>query len=183
VGIRSGADVWRRAGAELAGEGADAPGLGQRHAQPPVVREPHLARQLLQRQVLPVRQRALRRRSPADEAAWTGDRSSCCSHRHLCFGSSRSTGAGVPLGTGGVVGPASAGGVAPRLRRSLICRLVDSAGGGVRACEVRTREHWSRESRWGLGSWIGLVFFKLDWAEVLPEQYPAIPGPPPLTIK
>lgn len=50
-----------RSGSADAGEGADAPGFGQRHAQPPVVREPHLARELLQRQVPPVQQLAIRR--------------------------------------------------------------------------------------------------------------------------
>lgn len=51
----------RGAGAD-AGEDADAPGLGQRHPQPPVRREPHLARQILQRPVPPVLPPLRRRR-------------------------------------------------------------------------------------------------------------------------
>jgi hypothetical protein len=74
--------------------------------------------------------------------------------------------------TGGVVGPASTGGVAP----PVLDHLVDSAGSGVRGRDSGALELGVTV---GTGELDRVIFFKLGWAEVLPEQYPAIPGPKP----
>jgi hypothetical protein len=71
-------------------------------------------------------------------------------------------------------------------RRGRAVVLLRGAGGGRgrlrrgRCCVVRVEDVVQVVRRL-----IGLVFFyrmKLGWAEVLPEQYPAIPGPPPLRV-
>jgi hypothetical protein len=114
-----------------AGEGADTPGLGQRHAQPPVVREPHLARQLLQRQIPPVWQRALRRRrrGRVDRGPQLLLQPPPPLLRVLeVHGRGRAT--------GGVVGPASAGGVAPPVLDRLVEQRDEALHLRIAACEA-----------------------------------------------